>query len=87
MDNRLLVLVGNGEKPLVGANVAIEGTELGGVTDAEGKFVIETGTGTFDVTASFIGYVAQTKSVKVGDSVDVMLVSHLETDVVEFTDT
>ena len=37
--------VGNGEEPLVGANVTVEGTELGGVTDAEGKFVIETGTG------------------------------------------
>ena len=28
--------VGNGEEPLVGANIVIEGTELGGVTDAEG---------------------------------------------------
>jgi hypothetical protein len=35
--------VGTGEEPLVGANVVVEGTELGGVTDAEGKFVIETG--------------------------------------------
>ena len=76
--------VGNGEKPLVGANVAIEGTELGGVTDAEGKFVIETGTGTFDVTASFIGYVAQTKSVKVGDIVGSVSFD-LEIDVVALT--
>ena len=76
--------VGNGEKPLVGANVAIEGTELGGVTDAEGKFVIETGTGTFDVTASFIGYVAQTKSVKVGDIVG-SISFDLEIDVVALT--
>ena len=29
--------VGNGEEPLVGANVTVEGTELGGVTDAEGS--------------------------------------------------
>jgi len=76
--------VGNGEEPLVGANVTIEGTELGGVTDAEGKFVIETGTGTFDVTASFIGYVAQTKSVKVGDIVGSVSFD-LEIDVVALT--
>ena len=44
--------VGDGEKPLVGANVIVEGTELGGVTDESGKFVIETGSGTFDITAS-----------------------------------
>jgi len=76
--------VGNGEEPLVGANVVIEGTELGGVTDAEGKFVIETGTGTFDLTASYIGYVSQTKSVRVGDIVGSVSFD-LETDVVALT--
>ena len=76
--------VGNGEEPLVGANVTVEGTELGGVTDAEGKFVIETGTGTFDVTASYIGYVAQTQSVVVGDIVGSVSFD-LETDVVALT--
>ncbi len=76
--------VGVGEKPLGGANVTIEGTELGGVTDAEGKFVIETGTGTFDVTASYIGYVSQTRSVKVGDIVGSVSFD-LETDVVALT--
>ena len=76
--------VGNGEEPLVGANIVIEGTELGGVTDAEGKFVIETGTGTFDLTASYIGYVSQTKSVRVGDIVGSVSFD-LETDVVALT--
>jgi iron complex outermembrane recepter protein len=76
--------VGVGEKPLVGANVIVVGTELGGVTDSEGKFVIETGTGTFDVTASYIGYVSQTKSVKVGDIVGSVSFD-LETDVVALT--
>jgi hypothetical protein len=76
--------VGNGEEPLVGANVVVEGTELGGVTDAEGKFVIETGTGTFDVTASYIGYVSHTKTVKVGDIVGSVSFD-LQTDVVALT--
>jgi len=76
--------VGTGEEPLVGANVVVEGTELGGVTDAEGKFVIETGTGTFDITASYIGYISQTKSVEVGDIVG-SISFDLETDVVALT--
>ena len=76
--------VGVGEQPLVGANVIVEGTELGGVTDETGKFVIETGTGTFGVTASYIGYVSQTKTVKVGDIVG-SVSFNLETDVVALT--
>ena len=76
--------VGVGEEPLVGANVVVEGTELGGVTDAEGKFVIETGTGTFDLTASYIGYVSQTKNVRVGDIVGSVSFD-LETAVVALT--
>ena len=76
--------VGNGDEPLVGANVVVEGTELGGVTDAEGKFVIETGVGTFDITASYIGYVPQTKSIEVGETAGSVSFD-LETDVVALT--
>ena len=38
-------------EPLVGANVIVEGTELGGVTDGEGKFTIKTGEGTYDISS------------------------------------
>ena len=68
-------------EPLVGANVIVEGTELGGVTDGEGKFTIETGTGTYDITASFIGYVSHTKTISVGDIVSSLSFA-LATDVV-----
>ena len=68
-------------KPLVGANVIVEGTESGGVTDGEGKFTIETGPGTFDITASFIGYVSHTKSLSVSDIVSTLSFA-LATDVV-----
>ena len=73
--------VGEGDKPLVGANVVVEGTTKGGVTDSEGKFTIDTGTGTFDITASYIGYITQTKSVSVGDIVS-SVSFNLEIDVV-----
>ena len=68
-------------EPLVGANVIVEGTELGGVTDGEGKFTIETGAGTYDITASFIGYVSHTKTISVGDIVSSVSFA-LATDVV-----
>ena len=43
--------------PLAGANVVVEGTEKGGVTDESGKYTIDIGkSGDYDVTASFIGY-------------------------------
>lgn len=76
--------VGSEEEPLVGANVIVEGTDIGGVTDAEGKFVIETGTGTFDITASYIGYISSTQKVEVGDIVGSVSFI-LETDVVALT--
>ena len=68
-------------EPLVGANVIVEGTELGGVTDGEGKFTIQTGEGTYDITASFIGYVSHTKTISVGDIVSSLSFA-LATDVV-----
>ena len=56
-------------QPLVGANVVIEGTDLGGVTDENGNFLIDVPAGDLDITASFIGYKPQTLSVKVEEEV------------------
>ncbi len=48
---------------LVGANVLIKGTMLGSSTDLEGSFVIlNVPPGTYDVTASMIGYGAVTQT-------------------------
>ena len=52
-------------QPLEGANIVVEGTDLGGVSDKDGAFSIEVTSGTYDVTASFIGYSSVTKSVVV----------------------
>ncbi len=47
--------------PLPGANVLIEGTQLGAATDLDGNyFVIGVPVGTYDITASFVGYDQQT---------------------------
>ena len=62
-------------KPLGGANVVVEGTEKGGVTDESGRYTIDLGKpGDYVLTASFIGYSPLTAEVKVGDIVVNLLV-------------
>ena len=62
-------VIDSDSKPLEGANIVVVGTELGGVSDKDGSFKIDVPTGTYDVTASFIGYTSVTNSVVVGDIV------------------
>tara|TARA_B100000686_G_scaffold353986_1_gene462007 strand:- start:11365 stop:14094 length:2730 start_codon:yes stop_codon:yes gene_type:complete len=56
--------------PLAGANVVVEGTSKGGVTDESGKYTIDVGApGNYDLTATFIGYSSVTNTVAVNDIV------------------
>ena len=49
-------------EPLIGATVILEGTNLGSSTDVEGRYVIEgIPTKTYNVKASYVGFVTQTK--------------------------
>ena len=53
-------------RPLSAANVIIEGTSIGVLTKANGSFIMKNvPTGTYTVTASFLGYEKQTKTVEV----------------------
>jgi len=82
------VVTDNEGEPLNGANIVVEGTDKGGVTDNAGKYTIDVGTsGDFGVTASFIGYSPVTNTVTVNDivgttnfilEVDVVTLSALE---------
>ena len=57
-------------QPLVGANVVVVGTSQGGVADNAGKYTIDVGAqGTYDITASLIGYSSVTNTVEVNDIV------------------
>ena len=90
MYGQAVVGVVNDEKgdPLGGANVVVEGTDKGGVTDETGKYTIDVGApGTYDITASYIGYSTLTSNVEVNDIVgtlnfvlveDVLTMSALE---------
>ena len=45
------------KEALVGANIVLGGTRIGGITDAEGEFVIiNIPPGTYDITASLMGF-------------------------------
>jgi len=51
------------DEPLPGVNVVLEGTSLGAATDEDGYFtILNVDPGTYDVTASMIGYQQVTKS-------------------------
>ena len=52
---------------LVGANVVVEGTDLGAAADANGSYLIENvPAGSYTVTASVIGYKSSSESVTIG---------------------
>ena len=59
-------------KPLEGANVVVVGTDFGGVSDNTGAFSINVSAGTYDVTASFIGYSTITNSIVVEEGSSVV---------------
>ena len=59
-------------RPLEGANVVLVGTDLGDTANDSGAYaMISVPAGTYDLTASFIGYSSVTKSIVVGEE-DVM---------------
>jgi len=47
-------------EPLVGANVVVNGTDLGAASNADGIYTIKIGPGSYTVTASSIGYTSAT---------------------------
>ena len=77
--------VSDGEtgEPLAGANVVVEGTEMGAASDSDGMYTLEMGAGTHTLTASSIGYTSSTKSVDV--SGDVVVNFDLAVSVIEMS--
>jgi iron complex outermembrane receptor protein len=56
-------------EPLVGANVVVDGTELGAAADTDGIYTIKIDAGSYTVTASVIGYESTTKLIEVSGDV------------------
>ena len=71
--------------PLSGANVVVEGSDLGAVASETGFFSIKVGSGTHTVTVTFIGYSSQSQEVVVGEE-DVKVDFALAIDAITLTD-
>ena len=78
-------VVSDADKPLVGANVVVEGTNLGTVSGVDGVYRVEVPAGDYNVIASFIGYSSVTNSVTV-DSSDVVVDFTLVIDAIAMSD-
>ena len=71
--------------PLGGANVVVEGSDLGAVASETGFFSIKVGSGTHTVTVTFIGYSSQSQEVVVSEE-DVKVDFALAVDAITLTD-
>jgi len=80
-------IVDNGDTPLAGANVVVEGTDLGAVSSDDGSYRVEVAPGTYTITTSFIGHTPASEEVVVGEEnvgvnftlvIDVLAMSALE---------
>ena len=76
--------VSSEDKPLVGANIVVEGSQLGTVSGVDGAFSVAVPAGEHSVIASFIGYSPVTQVVVV-DSSDVIVDFSLEIDAIAMT--
>ena len=45
-----------GREPIIGATVRIEGTDIGTLTNIDGKFVLKVPTGQNTIKVSYVGY-------------------------------
>ena len=54
--------VSDEDRPLVGANIVVEGTDIGTVSGVDGSYRVEVPAGDYNVIASFIGYSSVTNS-------------------------
>lgn len=65
-------------EPIPGANVIIEGTTLGGVTDADGKFSLEVPSENSVIIISYLGYVTEKIAVSGRSVIEVNLVPDIK---------
>ncbi|MBN2411681.1 TonB-dependent receptor [candidate division KSB1 bacterium] len=78
------VTEGGTGQAMIGANVMIEGTNIGTATDNQGQFLIgSVPPGTFQVTVRYIGYTDETKEVTVQANRTATLDFELATSVIE----
>ena len=68
----------NQGQTIVGASIVIDGTTKGTVTDMDGKFKLEIGSGKVQLTISYIGFVKQTVEATPGYNLTIVLVQNAQ---------
>ena len=58
--------VTEGDVPLIGVSVAVDGTATGTTTDFDGKYSLSLDAGTYTITASYVGYSSTSKTITLG---------------------
>ncbi len=69
------------KETLPGANVVIEGTTTGSITDLDGRFSFQAPVGTYNVVASFVGFEPLTRSVTLAAGQTITVNFELSTDI------
>ena len=82
MGSSVVGVVSGEGKPLVGANVVIEGTNLGTVSGDGGVYEVDVPLGEHTIIASFIGYSSVTQVVTVDSTSDAVVDFSLEMDAI-----
>jgi len=82
-----VVVDSNGSFPLGGANVFLEGTDKGGITDNEGKvYILDVPVGDYTVIVSYIGFDSFEQSVSVQENSTINFLAFLSAGVIEGSD-
>ena len=68
----------NQGQTIVGASIVIDGTTKGTVTDMDGKFKLEIGSGKVQLTISYVGFVKQTVEATPGYNLTIVLVQNAQ---------
>ncbi|MGB3799549.1 MAG: TonB-dependent receptor, partial [Lewinella sp.] len=58
-------MVRDGQDPIIGATLQVEGTEVATVTDTDGSYALEVPPGTYTLTISYVGYGSQERAIRI----------------------
>ena len=59
--------------PVIGANIAVKGTNVGAITDVDGKFTLKVPSSESIISVSFIGYLTKEMEIGTRTSIDITL--------------
>lgn len=58
-------VVTDGTEPLIGVSISVDGTSQGTISDIDGSYSLLLTPGTYDITASYVGYGSETNTISI----------------------